>query len=221
MKTSLSESKKKKNLPAAQRQEVLLKAASEVFLEKGYAATSLDDIIGRAGGSRRSIYAQFGGKEGLFNALVTKIASQALAPMRQEIDKETDLREALFAYAESILSALFTPTVLDLSRLALADGARFPDLAKVYFASGPGSAVESLTRLLEAAKNRGEIQCLRCDITASQFVGALRDNLYLQVLLRLRPAPEQEERAALVTSVVEIFLHGILTARPKPQPMVM
>ena len=210
MKTSPSESKKKKNLPAEQRQEVLLRVASEVFLEKGYAATSLDDIIGRAGGSRRSIYTQFGGKEGLFKALVAEIASQALAPMRQDIDKETDLREALLRYAESILSALFTPTALDLSRLALADGSHFPELAEVYFTSGPGSAAQSLTKLLEASKSRGEIQCLNCDIAASQFIGILRDNLHLHVLLRLRPAPEQEERAALVKSAVEIFLHGIV-----------
>lgn len=210
MKILPSESKKKKRLPAEKRQEALLKAAAEVFLEKGYGATSLDDVIGRAGGSRRSIYTQFGGKEGLFKALVAEIASQALSPMRQDIDNATDLREALLRYAESILSALFTPTVLDLARLALADGARFPELAEVYFTSGPGSAAQSLAKLLEAAESRGEIQCLNFDIAAGQFVGMLRDNLYLQVLLRLRPAPDQEERALLGKSVVEIFLHGIV-----------
>jgi hypothetical protein len=38
----------------------------------------------------------------------------------------------------------------------------------------------------------------------------LRDNVYLQVLLRLRPAPEQQERENIIESAVEIFLHGIV-----------
>ncbi|MDR1490835.1 MAG: TetR/AcrR family transcriptional regulator C-terminal domain-containing protein [Desulfovibrio sp.] len=47
-------------------------------------------------------------------------------------------------------------------------------------------------------------------MAAGQFVGMLRDNVYLQVLLRLRPAPEQQERENIIESAVEIFLHGIV-----------
>ena len=101
------------------------------------------------------------------------------------------------------------PSVLNLSRLALSDGVRFPELSKIYFENGPESAAECLTVLLEAAQKRGEITCLDSKTAASQFLGMLRDNLYLQVLLQLRPAPKQKEREELVTSAVGIFLDGI------------
>jgi hypothetical protein len=39
------------------------------FLERGYDAVSLDDIVHHAGGSKASIYKYFGSKEGLFKAI--------------------------------------------------------------------------------------------------------------------------------------------------------
>ncbi|TIW33462.1 MAG: helix-turn-helix transcriptional regulator, partial [Mesorhizobium sp.] len=42
------------------RREALLQAAAEIFFEQGYAATSIDAIIERAGGSKRNIYNEFG-----------------------------------------------------------------------------------------------------------------------------------------------------------------
>jgi len=209
MGTRPSVSKRKKRLPAEKRQEVVLQVAAEVFLEKGFEATSLDDIISRSGGSRRTIYTQFGGKAGLFKALVTEVATRALAHMQEPTDMERSVEEALFCFADRLLSALFTPSVLDLSRLALADGSRFPELAKVYFASGPQTAGTSLAALLDVAKERGEISCSDTMIAASQFVGMLRDNLYIEVLLRLRPAPEQHEKEKLIRNAVEVFLYGI------------
>jgi hypothetical protein len=55
------------------------------------------------------------------------------------------------------------------------------------------------------AKEKGEIFCRDSQIAAGQFVGMLRDNVYLQVLPRLRPAPEQQERENIIESAVEIF----------------
>ena len=47
----------------------LLLSANELFLERGYDAVSLDDIVHHAGGSKASIYKFFGNKEGLFTAI--------------------------------------------------------------------------------------------------------------------------------------------------------
>ena len=46
-----------------------LQAAREVFLEQGYEAASVNDVVRRAGGSLATLYAQFGNKEGLFQAV--------------------------------------------------------------------------------------------------------------------------------------------------------
>lgn len=52
-----------------ERRLALLICATDLFLERGYDAVSLDDIVNHAGGSKTSIYKYFGNKEGLFTAI--------------------------------------------------------------------------------------------------------------------------------------------------------
>ena len=52
-----------------ERRLALLLSATELFLERGYDAVSLDDIVHHAGVSKASIYKYFGSKEGLFKAI--------------------------------------------------------------------------------------------------------------------------------------------------------
>ena len=63
------------------RRAAILEAAAQVFFEQGYAATSIDAIIKRLGGSKRTIYNEFGSKEGLFTALVSENAGTALSAL--------------------------------------------------------------------------------------------------------------------------------------------
>src|SRR5262245_865131 len=53
-----------------QRRERIVRLAAPLFLKKGYDNVSIDEIIGVVGGSKATIYAWFGGKEGLFEAVV-------------------------------------------------------------------------------------------------------------------------------------------------------
>src|SRR5450631_1066820 len=68
----------------AARREAFLVAAREVFDEKGYAEATLDDIIGRSGGSRQTLYALFGGKQGLFEAIVTETCESIFGDLTPE-----------------------------------------------------------------------------------------------------------------------------------------
>ena len=55
----------------AARREAFLSAASEVFQKKGFAEATLDDVIALSGGSRQTLYELFGGKQGLFEAIIS------------------------------------------------------------------------------------------------------------------------------------------------------
>ena len=61
----------------------MLEAAKAVFVEHGYAGATLDDVIEQAGGSRATLYKQFGGKEGLFAAVIAEIAAEMVAPLAE------------------------------------------------------------------------------------------------------------------------------------------
>jgi len=191
------------------RREALLRAAAAVFFEQGYAATSIDAIIERAGGSKRNIYNTFKNKEGLFSAIVTQNADRILSSLLIEGIEGRDLQETLTAFGRQLLEAYMSPSLLGVYRIAIAEANRFPDLVKAFYERGPGRATARLTEILEEAGKRGEVRTGDYPRMADQFVGMIRDNFHLQVVLGLRPPPSAEEARKTVDSAVGIFLDGI------------
>ncbi|MBS2031373.1 MAG: TetR/AcrR family transcriptional regulator [Deltaproteobacteria bacterium] len=60
----------KKRLSAVERRVQLLEIGRKVFAQRGYEATSLDEVAAKAGISKPIIYEHFGAKEGLYAAIV-------------------------------------------------------------------------------------------------------------------------------------------------------
>ena len=58
--------------------EDLLEAAGTLFGQKGYNATSIDDIVEEAGASRATLYAHFASKSALLEALLDQMQTEAL-----------------------------------------------------------------------------------------------------------------------------------------------
>jgi AcrR family transcriptional regulator len=187
------------------RRGALLQAAAEVFFEQGYAATSIDAIIERAGGSKRNIYNEFGNKEGLFSAIVTQNADKVLSTLAIEEIEGHDLRETLTAFGEHLMGGYMSPTLIGIYRMAVTEANRFPDLVRLFYEQGPGRATSQLAEVLEIAKKRGEIRSDDCLRSAGHFVGMIRDNLHLQVILGLRSPPSVIEMQVAVASAVEVF----------------
>lgn len=202
----------KKRQAKADRRRAMLQAAGEVFFLQGYAATSIDSIIERVGGSKRAIYQEFGSKEGLFVAFVSESANLAMAALDDARIEHQGLRETLVEFGCDVTSALLSPGFIGVYRTILTEALRFPELAKAYYVNGPGKAQHRVAQVLNHAKERGEIRLEDCDIAAGHLLGMLRDNLHLRVALGLSPPPGQKEIKKYVTSAVDIFLYGISAA---------
>lgn len=186
----------------------LIGAAADLFFEQGYAATSIDAIIERAGGSKRNIYSEFGNKEGLFTAIVTENAGKAVAALAVEETDGRDLRTMLTAFGTRLMDIYMSPALLGVYRIVVTEYARFPDLVRTFYEQGPGRAAARLAEVLEEARKRGEFRTGDCAGAADHFVGMIRGNLHLQVVLGLRPAPDAQEAQAVIRSAVDLFLHG-------------
>ncbi|MCA1442453.1 TetR/AcrR family transcriptional regulator [Ensifer sp. IC4062] len=195
------------------RRQAILQAAAEVFFEQGYAATSIDAIIERAGGSKRNIYNEFGNKEGLFSAIVAESADKLLSTLVVEEIEGHDLEETLTAFGQRLMGLYMSPTLIGIYRIAITEANRFPDLVKAFYEQGPGRATSRLAEVLEIARGRGEIRADDCLRLAGHFVGMIRDNL-LQVIFALRPPPSDEEAREAVASAVDVFLNGV---RPRQE----
>jgi AcrR family transcriptional regulator len=191
------------------RHAALLRAAKELSIEQGVSALSLDAVIKRAVGSRRSIYTEFGGKEGLREALMTEISTEILSGLAADAAQESDLRAMLKRYARNLASALTSAHNIARIRIVLQNIFHSPERARRFLEQGPGGGARLLSGWLEAARERGEIDVRDCLAAANLFIVMVRGNLYFERILQLRPPPGEEEIEAHVDSVVDIFLNGL------------
>lgn len=76
-------------------EEKALAAALEVFWEKGYEATSVQDLTERMGIQKASLYNTFGDKHALFVRALNSYASGALDWYRAQLDHDAPVRESL------------------------------------------------------------------------------------------------------------------------------
>ena len=58
--------------------ELLVSIARERFTEQGYAATSIEDIVQRAGVAKGALYHHFSGKDALFRAVYEAVLAEAV-----------------------------------------------------------------------------------------------------------------------------------------------
>ncbi|PZF80828.1 TetR/AcrR family transcriptional regulator [Jiangella anatolica] len=140
-----------------EKHQAIVRAAREVFLDKGYLGTNMDLIASRSGVSKQTVYTHFGSKEALFVEIVgsmTGAAGDRVHHDRPELG-DGDLEAYLRAFAERQLRIVTEPELLRLRRLVIGEVGRFPELAKVLYERGPQRAIDELTAMFEPLRERG------------------------------------------------------------------
>jgi TetR/AcrR family transcriptional regulator, mexJK operon transcriptional repressor len=195
------------------RRRAFLEAATAVFLDKGYAATTLDDIIARSGGSRQTLYALFGGKQGLFKALVAERCAKIFSPLCGEdlLDRAPD--DVLVDVGIRFIETVTTPDTLGVYRLVVSEGIFMKELAEQFWENGPARTRAMLARYFEQQARRGTLRLNDPEQAAHQFWGMLLGNFQFQCLLGLREAPGPAETEAYVRAAVARFLDGCRAGR--------
>jgi TetR/AcrR family transcriptional regulator, mexJK operon transcriptional repressor len=194
----------------ARRRAAMLEAATAVFLERGYEGATLGEVIARSGGSRATLYGQFGDKAGLFGAIIAAFCERIVAPVGQEIEGPAE--PALLAVGRGFMQAMMAPESLGLYRIVIAEGTRFPELAEAVFSAGPKAAADGLTRYLAQKVRSRELGLDDPGAAARHFLEMVKGDLHFRALLGLAPAPSAADVENCVALAVKTFLDG---ARPR------
>jgi AcrR family transcriptional regulator len=151
--------------------ERLMMAARELFAEKGYVATSTEDVIAAAGVTRGALYHHFDGKAALFKAVFEREEEALAARVMKVAQAEKRGMPSLRAGARAFLEACLDPTV---RRIVLSDARSVLPLEELR-------EIESryTLRLLQSgiadAMSAGAVVDRPVDMLARMMLGALSE----------------------------------------------
>jgi AcrR family transcriptional regulator len=185
-------------------------AALEVFAEKGFAATRLDDIAARAGVSKGTVYLYFEHKEALFKAAVEAAmmpavqAAEALAD-----DRQRPAVELLREFADNWWQMVGSTALGAVPKLLVAESGNFPELARWFHDTLISRAHRAMVRIIEQGIAAGDFRPVKPAVAARivfapMFSYLLWRRTFADFMSDL-PPPEE-----FIDQAVDLLSHGLV-----------
>jgi TetR/AcrR family transcriptional repressor of mexJK operon len=196
-----------------QSRDRLLDTVTNLFLEHGYGNLSLETIARDARVSMRTIYSQFGGKAGLFGAVIRRCSDQFVTSLSEGQVFESSPEEALISFGKQFLFGITRPDVVRIRAILIGESSRFPDLATQFYEQGPQRTLGLLAQFFARQQQAGYFAEIDTHFLAEQFLSGLRSERILKLQLGLEPTPDEAQIDIWVRQAVDLFLHGCLKDR--------
>ena len=191
--------------------ERLLKAATEVFLEKGFAATSVDEIASRAKASKLTFYNHFGNKEKLFEAIVLRLNSRMFEGFVNALEADVPMEQALYSFVKQLAEMLYRDQAVKLVRVLHAEAARFPELAEIFDKAGPRRAHALLAVYFKQQIRQGLLVGVDPLIAADHLIHMALGEAFRRVLLGLASTPSPREVESRINAALKAFMRAYAT----------
>jgi AcrR family transcriptional regulator len=192
----------------------LQKVAADLFLKRGYEGVTIDKIVELAGGSKSTVYSEFGGKCGLFINSIENLCRESNEPLAKIDYTGLNLEESLKKLSFHILKLITAKRSVDLHRLAIGEAANCPEVGEAWYKYGPARTASFIRSLLES--RRGELRVTTIPIERMAVI--LHDSLTGDVLYRLLAGVGRQESDTeldrLARSAVDLILGNIRSDAP-------
>jgi AcrR family transcriptional regulator len=156
------------------RPNELIAAALELFVERGFAATRLEDVAIRAGVSKGTLYLYFAGKDELFKAVVREGILPAIAKAESLTGQFSgSTSDLLRAIVTGIWSNVGMTLLSGIPKLIIAESGNFPDLARFYYEEVIMRGLRVMAGVLRRGVHQGEFRHFDVEPTARVMMGPL------------------------------------------------
>ncbi len=192
------------------RRQAFLKAARDVFLEFGFEAASVNEIVRRAGGSLATLYAQYGNKEGLFLAVAQDQHDRFVREILPACTEDMPLEQGLQMMGEQLLRTLLTRENLAFYRIVVGEGRKFPQLLQRYVTAGAERIRGAIAAYVRTRAATEGIDIPDPEVTAAYFLDVVRSRHHYYSLANPDYHLTDQELSAHVREAVRFFLYGAL-----------
>jgi AcrR family transcriptional regulator len=191
----------------------LLSAALQVFGERGFAATKLDEVAKRAGVSKGTVYLYFDSKEALFKAAVESAVKPALeAGEALAADQSLPPPEALRTFVLWWWEKVGASDIGALPKLLVAEVGNFPELGEWFHENLVMRGKRAVASIIERGVASGEFR----PVVPMDVARILFAQMFAYVLWRRafgRTMPDVPEPEAYFNLVIDLLINGL--AMPK------
>jgi AcrR family transcriptional regulator len=192
----------------------IIEAATEIFIQSGYAAANLDQVARRAGIAKGTLYRYFDKKEDLFRAVVQHAIAANLQMLEHAGGSMTgsiaELVPRIFRAAADTSSGSKAPA---LARMVIAESQAFPDLATIWHDNVVSRVLSMLSGLIKQAQEKGEVRAGDPLVHAFSIVGPLVAGLLFQQVFGAA-SPQMPDLKTLAEQHAQTVLRGLLVKLP-------
>jgi AcrR family transcriptional regulator len=146
---------------AFERDLRLLDAAAQLFLERGYDATSIDSVAETARVSKPTVYSQYHDKRGLFEAVLKREINRWLAPVAAAVQMKfggranASLEKRLYDLGRQLIALSNGAGARAVGRTLAAQSTNFPELAELAYREGWEKTVANVAQLFDQLGDNG------------------------------------------------------------------
>ncbi len=198
----------------------LLEAALDLFVEKGFAATKVDEVAVRAGVSKGTLFLYFPSKEDLFKAVVRQNIAGRFAEWDLELETFEGTSCELVEYCfQSWWERVGSTKASGLGKLILSEANNFPEIARFYRQEVVEPGHRLVRRILQRGIDRGEFRALDLDHAIYLVLAPLMFLMFSQPSMSLCiPDPDKFSPQEYIRLQAENVLQGLLVRPAQVRP---
>lgn len=190
----------------AETRAKLVAAARDAFGRVGYANASMDDFTAGAGLTRGALYHHFGGKEGLFEAVIMQIDGEMTERLKGVSQRARDPWQGFVDECVAYIEMALEP---EIQRIMLLDGPSV--LGDPFNWPNQPSCIRSLTASLQRLVEEG-----RADVADPEAMARLVSGASLHASLWIANSDDPEATSKRAVSAFKRLLEGLRYPTPTP-----
>jgi len=191
------------------RPEEIISAALEVFADRGFAATKLEDVARRAGVTKGTIYLYFENKEALFKALIRQTIVPVIA-QGEELAKSFpgSARELFERLVREYWRLVGETSLVGIPKLMMAEANNFPELARFYYEEVVTRGHRLMASVIERGIKAGEFRPVNVAVATKL---AMAPVMHAVIARKAFSAcmPEGFDVGKYLDTHIDLYLHGI------------
>ena len=188
------------------KRDKILETAGILFINQGFHAVSVDQIAAAVPVSKPTLYAHFKDKRELFVAVISQRCQAFLSTLRAGIESGETPEKALYNFSREFLDAILAEQSLQFHRTMIAESISFPEMAKLFYETGPMKTHGLLKDYLQSLDRKGFLHVPDPALSADILLSMLKGHTHVKCLLGIVKSVSAKDRDRIARNVVDMFI---------------